>query len=71
MLVSISDGFCLDGLVGAILLRAAMVGVVRCREVAKRSRFVGASLSESSMLAGLRAAAQHLHNIISTLMLKV
>lgn len=28
MLVSSSDGFCLDGLVGAILLRAAMIAVL-------------------------------------------
>lgn len=29
MLVSSSDGRCLDGLVGAILLRAAMIAVVK------------------------------------------
>ena len=29
MLVSSSDGFCLDGLVAAILLRAAMVTVLK------------------------------------------
>lgn len=28
MLVSSSEGFCLDGLVAAILLRAAMIAVV-------------------------------------------
>lgn len=28
MLVSSSEGFCLDGLVAAILLRAAMIGVL-------------------------------------------
>ena len=30
MLLSSSEGFCLDGLVAAILLRAAMIAVVEC-----------------------------------------
>ena len=30
MLVSVSFGCCLDGLVGAILFRAAMIAVVSC-----------------------------------------